>query len=187
MALSSLLQRLLFVNQFNIIDGKVEILGNRYIMLDASDLLVLQEIDKTKTYSAAKNSSKNNIKNLVEHAAVYKGIKDQSMKNIAELSKKIGKTDEGVIKTLQSLFDIYGLGKLEIVDLKNEEKKAFLKVKDSSIAKAQIKEGKSKTTVCTLTAGILAGIFSYIFKKDVDCSETKCLGKGDGVCEFSVS
>jgi len=184
--LSSLLQRLLFVNQFNIIDGKVEVLGTRYIMLDASDLLVLQEIDKTKCYKAAKDGTKSNLKELVEHANVYEGMKDQSLKNIAELSKKIGKTDEGVIKTLQSLFEIYGLGKLQILNLDNEKKKANLRVSDSSLAKAQLKKGKSKTPVCTLTSGILAGIFSYIFKKDVDCIETNCLGKGSQFCEFEI-
>ena len=186
MALSSLLQRLLFVNQFNIINGKIEILGNRYIMLDASDLLVLQEIDKTKTYATVKNMSKNNLKNLVEHANVYKGIKDQSLKNIAELSKKIGKTDEGVIRTLQSLFEVYGLGKLEIINLDNDKKKVLLRVIDSSMAVAQLKKGKSKTPVCTLTAGVLAGIFSYILKKDVDCAEKKCISKGEETCEFLV-
>ena len=184
--LSSLLQRLLFVNQFSIIDGKVEILGNRYIMLDSNDLLVLQEIDKTKMYKAVKDGSRSNIQNLVEHAQVYKGIKDQSLKNIAELSKKIGKSDEGVIKTLQSLFDIYGLGKLEILDLDNKNSKAKLKVKDSSLALAQIKKGKTRATVCTLTAGVLAGIFTYIFEKNVDCAENTCLAKGDDFCEFEV-
>jgi len=186
MALSSLLQKLLFVNQFNILDGKIEVLGNRYIMLDASDLLILQDIDKTKTYSTAKNMSKNNLKNLVEHASVYKGIKDQSMKNIAELSKKIGKTDDGVIKTLQSLFEIYGLGKLEILNLDNANKKVLLRIKGSSLALAQLEKGKAKTPVCTLTSGVLAGIFSYIFKKDVDCIEKKCLAKGEEICEFAV-
>jgi predicted hydrocarbon binding protein len=186
MALSSLLQKLLFVNQFNIIDGKVEILGNRYIMLDANDLLILQEIDKTKTYSTAKNMSKNNLKSFVDHASVYKGIKDQSMKNIAELSKKIGKTDDGVIKTLQSLFEVYGLGKLEIINLDNDKRKVTLRIKGSSLALAQLDKGKVKTTVCVLTCGVLAGIFSYIFKKDVNCTENKCIAKGDDICEFMV-
>ena len=185
--LSSLLQRLLFVNQFNIIDGKIEILGNRYIMLDASDFLVLQEIDKTKMYKVAKDLSKNNLSDMVEHAQVYKGMKDQSLQNIAELSKKIGKTDEGVIKTLQSLFELYGLGKLEIIDLNNEKRKAILRVHQSTLALAQLKKGKVRGPVCTLTAGILAGIFSYIFQKNVDCGENTCIAKGDSLCEFEIA
>jgi len=175
MVLSSLLQKLLFVNQFSIKDGKIEILGKRYIMLDADDLVVLQDIDKTKMYKAVKDSTKSSMQSLVDHVQVYKGIKYQSLKNIAELSKKIGKTDEGVIKTLQSLFEIYGLGKLLILDLDNKNKRAFLRI-----------EKRTRIPVCTLTAGILAGIFSYIFNKDVDCIEKECLATGKEFCQFEV-
>lgn len=187
MGLSALLQKLLFVNKFNVIDGKIEILGNRYIMLNASDILVLQKIDKTKMYKVAKDMSKADMKGLVDHAAVYKNIKDQSLKNIAELSKKIGKNEDGVIKTIQSLFELYGLGKLNILNLDNDKKMVSLEVKDSTIALVQLKKAKSKTPVCTLTAGIVAGIFSYIFKKDVDCVETKCHSQGEEICSFEVS
>lgn len=186
MPLSPMLQKLLFVNQFSIANGKVEILGNRYILLDASNLLVLQEIDKTKMYRAMKNGAKKDIKGLVEHAAVYKGLKDQSLKNIAELSKKIGQTDEGTIKTLQSIFETYGLGQIEISDLNNEKKTAMVKLKNSTIAQEHKKKNKNKACVCTLTAGILAGIFGFIFNKDVDCTEKNCLAKGDEYCFFEV-
>lgn len=187
MPLSSLLQRLMFVNQFNISNGKIEILGNSYIMLDASDLLVLQNIDKTKIYAKMKDSSKKSLQNLVDHAQVYKGIKGQSLQNIALLSKKIGKSDAGVIKTLQDIFDIYGLGKLKILDLNNQNKVAILEIDGSSLAKEQLKEKRSRTPVCALTAGILAGIFSYIFNKDVDCIEKQCLAQGNSNCKFEVS
>jgi predicted hydrocarbon binding protein len=184
--LSPFLQRLLFVNQFTIADGKVELLGDRYIMLNASDLFKLQELDRTKMYSIMKSASLNNIKEIVEHAQVYKSMKDQSLRNIAELSKKIGKSDEGVIMTLQSIFDIYGLGKLHILDLDNKKQCASLKIENSSIALEQVKMGKTKTPACTLTAGILAGMFTYIFNKRVDCVEKKCIGKGDQMCEFEI-
>jgi predicted hydrocarbon binding protein len=186
MTLSSLLQRLLFVNQFKMIDGKIEILGNRYIMLDASDLLVLQDIDKSKMYKRVKDMAENNLKDLVEHANVYNGMKDQSLKNIAEISKMIGKSEEGLIKTLQSLFDIYGLGKMEIIDLDNENKKAIIRIKDSTLAHAQIKISTTQFCVCTMTAGVLAGIFSYIFQKDVNCIEETCIAKQDNICEFNI-
>ena len=177
----------MFVNQFNIIDGKVEILGERYVMLDSSSLLSLQEIDKSKMYAIAKDISKNSIKNLVDHAQVYKNIKDLALKEIVELSKKIGKTDEGVIQTLQTMFELYGLGKLKIYDLNNEKKSAVLMIDNSTMALAQLKEGKTKKTSCTLTAGILAGMFTYVFGREVDCVEKKCKGKGDDFCEFEVS
>jgi len=184
--LSQLLQKLLFVNQFSIIDGKVEVLGSRYVMLNASDILALQEIDKTRMYKLMKSSSKGNIKAIIEHAKVYEGIKDESIKNIAELSRKVGKNKEGVVRTLQSLFELYGLGKMEITDLNNKDHRATIIVGSSSVAIEQLKKSKSKAAMCAVTAGILAGIFSYVFNEDVDCFEKKCLAKGDEFCLFIV-
>ena len=187
MGLSALLQKLLFIKKFSAEKGKIEILDSRYVLLNAESLLVLQEIDKTKMYKVIKDASKSNMKKLVQHASVYKNIKDQSLKNIAELSQKIGKSEEGIVKTLQSLFEIYGLGDLEIVELDNENHKASLRIRDSSLAYYQLKKGKSKEPVCSLTAGILAGIFSYLFKKEVDCVEINCHAQGNDLCEFKVS
>lgn len=185
--LSPLLQKLLFVNQFGINNGKIEILGGRYIMLNASDLWRLQEIDETKMYALMKDFSKGNIQSLIEHAKVYKGMKDESLKNIADLSKKVGKGDSGVINTLQSLFELYGLGKMNITNLDNKNKTTSIQISESTIALEELKKGKkSKETVCTITEGILAGLFSHIFGKDVDCIEKKCLAKGDDSCIFIV-
>jgi predicted hydrocarbon binding protein len=187
MSLSPFLQRLLFVKQFNIIDGKVEILGNKYIMLDAANLLVLQDIDKTRMYNIMKDGGKKSIKELVEHAAVYKTIKSQELKNIAEIAKKVGESDEGVISALQTIFEIYGLGKLKILDLNNEEKKVVLRIEKSTLAEEHKKKKGKKDKVCTLTAGILAGIFSYIFKKDVNCAEENCLAQGKQYCDMIIN
>lgn len=184
--LSSMLQRLLFVNQFNINEGKIEILGSRYIMLNGSDLLLLQEIDESKMYAYMKGSTKKDLKELIEHAKVYKGLKDQSIKNIVKLSEKVGKNEEGMIKTLQDLFDLYGLGKMNITNLDNKNKKATIEITDSTIAYEQLKKKKTTRPVCTITAGILAGIFSHVFNKDVDCIEKKCMAKGDGSCVFVI-
>ncbi len=184
--LSPLLQKLLFINQFNVNEGKIEILGNSMIMLNASDLLVLQEMDETKMYASMKGNSKKDLKELIEHAKVYKGIKSESIKNIVSLSEKVGKNSEGIIKTLQELFELYGLGKMNITVLDNEKKKATIEIKNSPLAKAKLKDGKSKKPCCTVTAGILAGMFSYIFKKDVDCIEKKCAAKGDDSCVFII-
>jgi predicted hydrocarbon binding protein len=41
--------------------------------------------------------------------------------------------------------------------------------------------------MCTLTAGVLAGIFSYIFGKEVDCIEKKCKAIDSDYCEFEVA
>jgi len=40
--------------------------------------------------------------------------------------------------------------------------------------------------MCHLMRGYLAGIYEALFKTSVDCTETKCLAKGDTYCEFHV-
>jgi predicted hydrocarbon binding protein len=176
----------MFINQFGINEGKIEILGSRFVMLYASDLLCLQEIDESKMYAFMKGSSKKDLSELINHAKVYKGLKNEAVKNIASLSQKIGKTDEGVVKTLQDLFELYGLGKMKITNLDNKNKKAAIEIMNSTIAFASLKNGKVKKLVCTVTAGILAGIFSFIFKTDVDCIEKKCRASGSSTCSFVV-
>jgi len=186
MTLSSFLQKMLFINQFSINNGKFELLGQRYIVLDSSDILALQDIDETKMYNTAKEGSRNHLANIVTHAKVYKNIKDESLKNVVELSKRIGKSEEGALRTLKAIFEIYGLGSMEIIDLDNSNKNVLLKINDSTLALTQLKKSKSKNSVCTLTSGILAGIFSYLFNKDVDCIENKCLATGNDSCYFDI-
>ncbi|MBI2631790.1 hypothetical protein HYW75_02195 [Candidatus Pacearchaeota archaeon] len=186
--LSPFLQKLLFVNQFGIDKGKINLLGDKLIMLHASAILELQDIDESKLYEIAKKSSLNNLVAFVEHAKVYGKIKSVIIKELIQLGQKIGQTDEGTIKTLEGLFNINGLGKMNIVNLDNEKKEAMINITDSTIAIEWLNKNKkeSKNAVCTLTAGVLAGIFSYIFGGDVDCVEVSCIAKGDNICEFKV-
>lgn len=186
MSLSPLIQKLLFIKKFSINKGKIEILENRYSMIDAGSLLALQDIDQSKMYQSAKNSSKENINALVNHAKVYKNIKGQELKNIAELSKKIGESEKGTINTLQNIFNIYGLGEMEVTSLKNDKKEAVVRIRESALAVKRLQKGKSKKPICSLTAGILAGIFSFLFKENVDAYEKECLAKGDDYCVFII-
>src|SRR3989344_3924106 len=138
MALSAILKKLLFVRQFDIDKGKITILGDREIMLSASAILELQEIDET-----AKQSSLKNIRGAVEHAKVYGKMRDVFMEEIAHLGDKIGQSDEGVINTLQELFNIYGLGEINIQELDNKGKTAIVIIRDSALAEEyQKKRGK---------------------------------------------
>jgi len=188
MALSPILKKLMFVRQFEIDQGKVKVLGDREIMLHASAILELQNLDETKLYDIAKKSGKANLSGAVEHAKVYGKMKDVFISEIAQLGKKIGESDEGMLKTLQELFNIYGLGEMVIEDLDNKNKSAIIVIRDSTIAEEWVSryKAKSKVAVCTLTAGVIAGFFSYIFGKEVDCMEQKCKSSGNAHCIFKV-
>ncbi len=188
MVLSPMLKKLLFVRQFAIEDGKISLLGGREVMLDASALLELQEIDETKLYDIAKKSSFRNLVEFVSHARVYYRVKDAFMQNIYKLGGKIGQNDAGIIKTLQDIFNIYGLGEMSIQNIDNAKKEVLIAIKDSTVAEEWLKKYKarSKIPVCTLTAGILAGMFSYVFNKETDCVELKCKAAGNSYCLFKV-
>jgi len=189
MVFSPILKKLLFVRQFDIDQGRINLLGEREIMLNASAVLELQEIDETKLYDLAKKSSFKSLIDFVEHAKVYDKIRDNFIVNIAKLGKKIGETDAGTIRTLQEIFNVYGLGEMSIQEINNSEKEALIAIKSSTVAEEWVKKhkGSSKTPVCTITSGIIAGMFSYIFSKEVDCVEAKCQAKGASFCLFKVA
>lgn len=185
--LSPLLKKLLFVRQFNINDGKIDILGNRHIMMSDNALLELQNIDETKFYDLMKGATLKQIEDFVEHAKVYKHLKDTALGDIANLSRKLG-TTEGIVNTLKDIFDLYGLGSLDIASLSNSDKQAVVRVDDSTISNAYLNKTKKKSDkpVCVITAAVLAGLFTYLFQKQVDAAEVKCKAKGNNSCEFVI-
>jgi len=189
MTLSPILKKLLFVRQFSIDEGKIELLGGREIMLNASAILELQNIDESKLYDLGKKSGFKNISVAVEHAKVYKRIKDVFIDEIADLSKKIGQTDEGTLRMLQEIFNVYGLGEMSIEKIDNKEKEAIVVIRESTIAQEWRSKNRkhSKNPVCTLTAGVIAGVFSYLMGKQIDCVETQCLAQGRSYCAFKVA
>lgn len=188
MVLSPILKKLLFVRQFDIDKGKINLLGDKEIMLNASALLELQEIDQTKLYDIAKKSSFKNLVSFVQHAKVYEKVKDVFIGDIARLGRKIGQTDEGTITVLQEIFNVYGLGDMTIEKIDNSDKQALIVVRESTIAEEWMKKRREKAEnpVCAITAGVIAGIFSYIFGKELDCVEIKCMARGSPYCLFKV-
>ncbi|MEI6732005.1 MAG: V4R domain-containing protein [archaeon] len=188
MGLSPILKKFLFVRQFDMDNGKVTLLGDRRIMLDASAVLELQDLDETKLYDVGKKSGLQNLSGFVEHAKVYGKMKDVFMSDITMLGKKIGSSDQGAIRTLQDIFNIFGLGEMTIQEIDNSGKKAIISLRESTLASEWTLKYKksSKNTVCALTAGVIAGMFSYIFGKPVDCIEASCKAQGKGYCLFKV-
>ncbi|MEK6820705.1 MAG: 4-vinyl reductase [Nanoarchaeota archaeon] len=185
--LSALIKKLLFVRQFSIDEGKVEILGERHVMLPDSALLELQEIDPTKFYELMKSSALKQLQDFVDHARVYKNLKDVLFGDIGKLSRKLG-TGEGIVKNLQDIFSIYGLEALEIPSLDNAKKEAVVRVRDSTIARAYLNKNKarSRKPTCVITAAVLAAMFSFLFGKNVDAAEDKCMSQNSTYCEFTV-
>jgi len=163
--MSAFLKKLLFVRQFDLAEGKIEMLGKREIMLPSNFIFAIQDGNKN----------------------TYELIKMLTFENIKEWGDKIGSSEEGLIKNIKDIYETFGLGPLEITDLRNEKKEAIIVIRESVIAKEYSKiKRSSKGAKCEIIASILAGMFSYIFGSDVDAVETKCLFSGSEYCMFNV-
>ncbi len=162
---SAFLKRLMFARQFDIDDGKITILGENLIMMPSELLLELQEIDPKKSYDFAKS---------------------QTTGLIERYFKRIGSSFTRSDSVVCDIFNNFGLGKLNI--LENAENQSVVSVDESTIARNYLKKNKEFTDkpVCHMTSGVLAGMFSFLKKKDVNSTETECHAKRDESCKFVI-
>ena len=142
--------------------GRLEILSEKHVMLPNSVLISLSKINPKLMYPA---------------------VKKQAQAAASRMAKKLGVKDAMEFqKSFPDVFMMYGLGRPEIVDLDTKLRRALVRVRGSPIA-AELR-GSSEAPVCFLTAAVLAGIFSYILKKDVNAKEKNCEVKGEDFCQF---
>lgn len=121
----------MFVRKFFIVDGQIEILGEKQVMLPFS---VLDSIDSKDIFDVA-----------------CKEVK----KTMDSYAKKIGSSPGGMIKSVQDIYETMGLGKMKIIKL-DADKKSLI---------ARLEKVKVKNT--GLIGGVIAGLFSSGFNKDI--------------------
>ena len=161
--LSNFIKKLLFTRKFFMNHGSIEVMDRKQILLSSRLIHVLQQQN--------------------HYADIKKILKD----DFHEISNHFGSKRLDLLKNVEDIFDMYGLGKLELVSTDEKKKTAKLNLYNSSLAHAHM-ESKTPTErpVCHLTEGVLAGMFSFIYDTDVDCQETKCFAKDDEYCEFVI-
>jgi predicted hydrocarbon binding protein len=111
---------------------------------------------------------------------VKKSSKENFMPKFDEL-KMDGKKQVDFVKTL---FMASGWGNIQIVDLDSEGKKAIVVVDNSPFAKEL--KGKAKNPVDVIIRGVLASLFSDVFKVDVECVESECMAVKGEHCKFVI-
>jgi predicted hydrocarbon binding protein len=93
--------------------------------------------------------------------------------------------DEKEPEELQRLAEVFftqcGWGKIQ-TKMNLAKKEAFVTIRNSATSR-QI---QSKEPVCHFIRGFIAGICDVIFNDSTECIETKCMAKGDALCEFRV-
>jgi predicted hydrocarbon binding protein len=162
---SNFLKKLMFARQFVMDEGKIEVLGCDNVMLSSQFFLELQQLDSARIYEFAKDSTDNLMKSYF---------------------KKIGSDQTRSNETVEGIFNNFGLGEMEVVEVRDE--KSVINVHNSTIAEESKKSnGLSNECVCNLTSGVLAGMFSFLLKRNVEAREVACIAKGDQACKFILS
>ena len=156
--ISDFLQRLLFVREFEIGNGRTEIIGTKETLVPLSLLMRLQESNPESFYT-----------NMAE---CIKGFFDRVEKDFGE---------ETFTKA-EDIYGVFGLGKLRIVDFNREEGKAFVEIHETPL----IDDYPGHHHTCSITTGVLSGMFSSLLKKEVHSTVNKCMAKGDPHCEFII-
>jgi len=154
----------MFVNQFTIDNGQVDILGNKQLLLPVQ------------------------IIELLNDKKAYDFIKQTVKIGMDEEIRKIGSTTPlQRFNNLKDLMNTFGIGNIDVTFIDSKKQKAMIQINNSTIANYYISQRKKTTVpVCVITKAVLAGAFSSFFGKDVDSEETKCMSLGENYCQFSI-
>ncbi|MFP4424315.1 MAG: V4R domain-containing protein [Candidatus Woesearchaeota archaeon] len=156
--LGTFFKKLLFTRQFFYTDGSLEILGVGFVPLSLDFIASLEEM----------------------HSDVYPLLKEHVSKATSEHVKRLRMKFPELAEIVPQLYEVYGLGKLELIDLDAGSKHAIVRIHESALP-----HHKSNTS-CSVQCGLIAGFFSGLFGAEVDASVNKCVLKGDDYCEFLV-
>jgi predicted hydrocarbon binding protein len=161
--LSAFIKKLLFASEFMLDEGRVEMLGERQVMVPVTLLTRLQDISPEKAYK----------------------IGNEIMKHETDVvTKRIGNSKAEMLTAMKEFFETLGLGSLEVADIDMLKKRAIIRIHDSPIALSHAIFKKKDN--CRITAGMLAGMFTSIFDAEATADEKFCVISGNAYCEFII-
>jgi len=103
-----------------------------------------------------------------------------SSKRYREVS---GFSDKEIIRFMVEMGPQIGWGRFELERFDGNKKVLIVKVYHSPFAEGY---GPSSKPVCHMIRGVLGGMGSLVFKKEIESKEVSCLAKGDEYCRFEV-
>ena len=123
-------------------DGKIEVLGEKQVMLPFSAMMSLQS------------------------ASSFDSVSKEIKTTMISYGKKMGSSAGGMVKSVQDIYETMGLGKMEIIKLEADKKETVLRIQNISF------------TDTTLVEGVLCGLFSFLFNKDLTRKNITVTKKG---------
>lgn len=109
----------------------------------------------------------------IDEGKTYSIVRNDIHSTMDAFAKKIGSSATGMFKNIEEIFECFGLGKPEIIVLDQNKKLAVVRFHDNPVQSCSV----------AVVPGALAGMFSFLFGKQVDCTYKKC---STGGCEFRI-
>ena len=164
--LNPFFDRFIFTNGIRFSNNQFFLMNTPFAILPVDILVGLAEISDPAT-------------NRAVYAAVKKQVAGSlvsgfSLSNSVELNARF----------LAEFFSACGIGGVSIVHLDVENKRAMLVVDHNPIAGSLV--NKAKKPVDHVLRGVFAGVFSALFRNDLDCVEHQCIALNQKTCEFIV-
>jgi len=94
-----------------------------------------------------------------------------------------GFSDEEIIHFMMEMGTQIGWGRFELERFDPSQEILIVKVYGSPFAEAY---GPSSSSVCHFIRGVLGGMASVVFGREVAAKESACLSKGDEYCRFEI-
>lgn len=158
-----------------IFTGQMKFKESNFYLIDIPFLLFPVEILSGILVNASDDEAKK----------IYVSVKN-SMKDFAPLLKAKPKYKGlSLINFINEFFSNSGFGHIRVLHFDETKFRGIVLVSSSPFA-SNLKN-KSKKPMDHILRGIIAGIFSFAFEKNLDCVETKCISVNSSECEFIVN
>ncbi|MEI7961775.1 MAG: V4R domain-containing protein [archaeon] len=161
------LEKLLALRQVSFDKGRIKIFEQPSSLIPSESFVsMLKELEK---------EGKENV--------IYRAGKHAGEKWFDSMREKSKLNVDDVAKWGSNIVTLAGWGEAELKEMKRDDGYMVYNLKNSVVAELY---GKTNHCVDHIFRGLVAGAAKVTFKRDVDCVETKCVAKGDPICEFII-
>lgn len=142
----------------------------RYLLVRPETLAVLQK--------SAEKEIGERASNILYQSGFQGGM--LSSKRYRDL---FGFSDEEIIRFMVEMGPQIGWGRFELERFDSAKRQLIVRVYHSPFAAAY---GSSSKPVCHVIRGVLGGMATTVFGKEVEAREPSCFAKGDEWCRFEI-
>jgi predicted hydrocarbon binding protein len=137
---------------------------------------------RPETLAAFQKAIEEEIGEKASRILFESGFQGGSLSSI-KYREVFGFSDEEIVRFMMEMGSQIGWGRFELERFDSARNHLVVKVYHSPFAEAY---GSSSKPVCHIIRGVLGGMASVVFGREVESKELSCLAKGDGCCRFEI-